>query len=327
MKYILHSYAGFSASQIRDRATPGIAQMAVVGDTVECIIIPTTGMKGAINESTNALSQLCNSANANKWSFFGPREWYWDGTELQDRARVSKKFGHFAGYNHNALPPVKPYYNTEAKFPSGGGNVNIWCDLLLREIDWRTIPIAQIESVRMEVREYSSLLQTQTLAYTDTRQQNGFNFSVNVNRNSNTTLTVSLVFVNNVSDTLSIPNITNHTVYVSEVTGAVIGDVRLDDLLQNIYPTGVLRYNESTSEVNHLADTFTLRQLRIDENGDGEGDVMRFNVQLFARKNYDKWISVYGPFTMTTGDGVNIIDQPLALSAGDWVEFELRDAL
>lgn len=87
-------------------------------------------------------------------------------------------------------------------------------------------------------------------------------------------------------------------------------------------------YYESSSEIKQFNNTYSLIDLVIDNDDNGEGDVFRLNMDLYARKNGGKWYLAEEGFTITV-NGYNIIDDdlPLNVENNDVVDFELRDGL
>jgi len=103
---VLTAYSGFTATDIKNRASvPLQANIAVNGASVECRNITTTNIKTVLNETVTGIGALCQSANVNTWSNFGPTEWYIDATVLKNRVKTPYQFGSFAGYNNNAIAP------------------------------------------------------------------------------------------------------------------------------------------------------------------------------------------------------------------------------
>lgn len=292
------------------------------------------------NPTYVGLKGLCLNTNINTYAAFKPNRYenyipyhgmqYDPGLDEIVYAKPTDatgyRLGDFAGYNHNAPPPTKSYYNTKAVYPVGGGDATVAVLLTLGEIDWRTTVLTNIVSVKMKIAGFG-ISDSMTLEYTDARQTNGFEFSKGVYVDSNVSLTVSFVFITNTDTEIAIPEVVSHTVYVSQATtDAIFGFVTLSADLQDTYPDGELAYNDVTSELKTHNDTFTFYGLCIDETGDGEGDVSVFGVALYAMKNADgKWYAATGSFDLPSG-GVNIIDEelPFAISGGDVVDFELR---
>ena len=108
MPKIIHTYGGKTIAQIKSIADcPAQADMIIVGSTVECSNLNTTQIKNALGSSSTAVAVLCKSANVNKWSFYGPYVMSRDmNGEAINTLKTPYSLGCFAGYNHEALPPV-----------------------------------------------------------------------------------------------------------------------------------------------------------------------------------------------------------------------------
>ena len=123
MNKVLNAYGGFTAQAIKDRAEiPIQPYMTVVGNTVECVTIPISVIKGILASSSTSVGGLCTSPNVNQWSGFGPREWYVSSGALLDRAKTPYSMGNFAGYNHDAMP-ANIYNNLEY---ISGNQISYW---------------------------------------------------------------------------------------------------------------------------------------------------------------------------------------------------------
>lgn len=105
---VLNPYPGRSATQI-NAAMSYTCEHAVVGNTVECSLIDIAPkVRNVIGAANYDVIGLCSHANVNKWSGFGPRTWIKSGNTITDTVRYPYELGSFAGYNHNALPPLAP---------------------------------------------------------------------------------------------------------------------------------------------------------------------------------------------------------------------------
>lgn len=102
----LSSYDGFSATDIKNRADiPAQSNITVNGSTVQCTDIKLTDVKNAIGSSSSTVGGLCNDSAVNKWSYFGPTEWYVSSETLLNRVKTPYSLGSFAGYNKDAVEP------------------------------------------------------------------------------------------------------------------------------------------------------------------------------------------------------------------------------
>jgi len=104
---VISAYAGFTATDIKNRASiPLQADLVVNGTTVECRNITTTQVKNILGESVTGVGTLCSSNLVNAWSGFSPREWYiTNELAFASRIKTPYQLGSFAGYNHNAIAP------------------------------------------------------------------------------------------------------------------------------------------------------------------------------------------------------------------------------
>src|SRR5665648_378159 len=108
MGKILYIYGGFSAAQLKSRASiPSQADITVGANYIECssVDIPSE-IRDVIGEGSNDLGTIYLSAKVNKWSGFGPREWYVSGGLLLNRPKSNPyDMANLCGYNHNAITP------------------------------------------------------------------------------------------------------------------------------------------------------------------------------------------------------------------------------
>jgi hypothetical protein len=111
MGKIINAYRGYTATDVKNKATSGVSgTMTVAGSTVDCTNITVTGIKTAIAESVNSVGSLCSSNKVNRWSGYSPilRSTSGSGynTVLVNSAPSSNfQMGSFAGYNHSAPTP------------------------------------------------------------------------------------------------------------------------------------------------------------------------------------------------------------------------------
>ena len=104
----LYTYAGFTAQDLKSRASiPSQADIVVGSNYIDCssVDIPSE-IRDIIGEGSNDLGTIYLSAKVNKWSGFGPREWYVSGGLLLNRPKSNPyDMANFCGYNHNAVAP------------------------------------------------------------------------------------------------------------------------------------------------------------------------------------------------------------------------------
>ncbi|HZK95716.1 MAG TPA: hypothetical protein VFC67_16050 [Prolixibacteraceae bacterium] len=104
----LYTYAGFTATDLKNRASiPSQTDITVGSNYIDCssVDIPSE-IRDIIGEGSNDLGTIYMSAKVNKWSGFGPREWYVSGGLLLNRVKaLPYDMANFCGYNHNAVTP------------------------------------------------------------------------------------------------------------------------------------------------------------------------------------------------------------------------------
>ena len=109
MGKILFTYGGFTAAQLKSRASiPYQGDIAAGVNYIDCssIDIPTE-IRDTIGEGSNDLGTIYLSAKVNQWSNFSPREWYISGGQFLNRVKaLPYDMANFCGYNHNATPPM-----------------------------------------------------------------------------------------------------------------------------------------------------------------------------------------------------------------------------
>lgn len=325
-----YTYAGYTATQLKDRSSiPTASDISEGANYIDCSNIVLNAVRGVLGETSYKLSELASSPNINQFSYFNTGYWSLTGGVLAyTPANTPYNLADFAGYNHNAPPPTKSYFNTQANFSDGGGNVRVYGTINVGEIDWRNILFSNIDidEIRMVVKQGASIKATEIQAYTDAKQQSGFEFSKYVYMSSTGTLTVSFYFYGDGILAAEIPNITSHNIICIELKAARIGTVELGAVLQAANPTWNLIYNTLISEVTQHNNTYSLYGLAIDNNDDGEGDVTRLNMTLYARKNSGTWYSAKTGINISSS-GTNIVGEllPFTIDYNDVVDFELRD--
>jgi len=330
MSKTISAYAGFTATELKNRASIPSAEDITIGDTyIDCANIKLSAVKSVLGDSASGLDTLYKSINVNHYSWFGPGYWRLSSGYMIYVYNNTSKLGDFAAYNHSAPAPSKSAFNTVFNIVSGGGDIDVYATINVGEINWRSTLFSNIDSIQMLIKDGSVTVGNQVLSYNDTRQKNGFDFNVTFFQSEGTTLTVEFYFRADGTNVAPIPNISSHNVTVGVLNPATFGTVALSNDLKSANPTWELIYNTTTSNINQNNDTFTFYGLAIDDNNDGEGDITRFNMELYARLNGGKaWYKVFGPFTITSS-GVNIISESLEsvwdLTFDDIVDFELRD--
>jgi len=137
----LYTYAGFTAQDLKNRASiPSQADITVGSNYIDCssVDIPSE-IRDVIGEGSNDLGTIYLSAKVNKWSGFGPREWYVSGGLLLNRPKSNPyDMANLCGYNHNAITPylTLPYGTYPAGSAEANTYVNVGIFLNLGEINW-----------------------------------------------------------------------------------------------------------------------------------------------------------------------------------------------
>src|SRR5674476_899632 len=102
MGKILYIYGGFSATQLKSRASiPSQGDIAVGANYIDCssIDIPSE-IRDAIGEGSNDLGTIYTSSKVNQWSEFSPRQWYISAGQLQNGIKaLPYDMANFCGYN------------------------------------------------------------------------------------------------------------------------------------------------------------------------------------------------------------------------------------
>ena len=296
MGKILYTYAGFTAQDLKNRASiPSQADITVGSNYIDCssVDIPSE-IRDIIGEGSNDLGTIYCSAKVNKWSGFGPREWYVSGGVLLDRPRSNPyDMANFCGYNHNAIPPIASpaAWNVSQTV---GANLNLTPELHLREIDWQIISLTDITGVLCEVYNGTTLMASQAASFSNALVFNGSSAYFDLAfANTSTTLTIKYQFVrmteNGYAKTFLIPNIVNTPVNVTMITGGgsnlpYINDIKLGLGVYDTYPTAMLMYGDAAgNNISGSTINFTIKG--IDTDADNIGDVTGVTLNVYASKN------------------------------------------
>jgi len=140
MGKLIPAYAGFSATAVKNKAS-NTCDMAVSGTNVDCTNITVTRVKNVLGVGTTAISSLCNNANVNIWSGYGPKTFITSGNIIMSVAKFPYSLGSFAGYNHSAGTPYFYFPTPTNVYGSGFANtsVNISSFINLKETNWPDI--------------------------------------------------------------------------------------------------------------------------------------------------------------------------------------------
>ena len=151
MGKIISVYGCFTSQDIKNRADiPLQANIVVNGSNVECSVITISNIKNALGESSTALGVLCTSPLVNKWSGFGPTEWYLVAMDaLYNRVKTPYSMGNWAGYNHNAVPVglMNNVVPTEFFYNAGWPTITLGVTLQRGELNWDSMGITHVKFV------------------------------------------------------------------------------------------------------------------------------------------------------------------------------------
>jgi|SRR5665647_140306 len=142
MGKILYTYGGFTAAQLKSRASiPSQSDIIVGANYIDCssIDIPSE-IRDAIGEGSNDLGTIYTSAKVNQWSEFSPRQWSISAGQLQNGIKtLPYDMSNFCGYNHNAVAPslgLKTTSSTVYAFPTSFA-VSVF--VYSGEINWQLV--------------------------------------------------------------------------------------------------------------------------------------------------------------------------------------------
>jgi len=292
----LYTYAGFTAQDLKNRASiPSQGDITVGSNYIDCssVDIPSE-IRDVIGEGSNDLGTIYCSAKVNKWSGFGPREWYVSGASILNRV-ISNPYdmANFCGYNHNAIAPyASPVFNTSQVI---GTNLNITPELHLGEINWQILSLTDITGVVAKVYHDEVLIAQQSAAFDDPTRfdKNAFYFDMSF-ANTYTDLTVKYQFVRMTESGFAamyqIPNIVDTPVNIERTDGGttsyppIISDIQLGLDIYNEYPNAYLVYgNAGTSTVTGTTFNFSIKG--IDTDSDGLGDITGITFPVYVSKN------------------------------------------
>jgi len=162
MGKVLYTYGGFTAQDLKNRASiPSQADITVGANYIDCssVDIPSE-IRDVIGEGSNDLGTIYCSEKVNKWSGFGPREWYVSAGSFFNRIKSNPcDMSNFCGYNHNAIIPgfMGGSHITTFKYISNDANpYTISVGLQVGEINFPSMVAAT--HVKLVVRESGSVV-------------------------------------------------------------------------------------------------------------------------------------------------------------------------
>ena len=188
---VLNPYGGFTATDIKNRSDiPLQANINVVGSTVECSVINATLIKTVLGETVTGIGALSTSPNVNKWSGFGPTEW-WNGgnSTITDRVIAPYQFGNFAGYHHNAITPfIQPVSDIVLASDYNAVSYSPTIKVNLGEVNWEKwgfdycyILVDGVENVNFPLTSYTgNTLKDVNITLTTPAQGYDKNYAVTV---------------------------------------------------------------------------------------------------------------------------------------------------
>ena len=337
MGKIINTYGGFTAQQIKDRAS-ATCNMVVNGSTVECSDITVSKVKNVLGANTTTVGGLCSSSTVNKWSQFSSYECYSDNGVLKFMLKTPYTLGCFAGYNHNAVAPSFTDKTTSIEKTSDQSIVvdqevvfpcTITANIYIGELDWthKTTTLGQVSKIRFDTylkgTSDDTLICSTDYGMFDT-PNNGYGYfslsnSFNASQ-SGAQYYSELYFINSLGNKVAyITNLDgwNTTFKVNYVTST--GTIALYDPLHSYILTVTSMF------INQSANTYEINIFDCYE--ENVGDVTA-NYNLYARLNSGSWVScnkevifngakldnrqtVAGtlPFTVTWNDNVDFLIQ------------------
>lgn len=270
MGKIINAYNEFTAQQIKDRAdVPLQADMTVVGSTVDCSNISVSLIKNVLGVGDTAVSALCSSVNVNKFSGFGPTEWYRSGGLLLSRIKTPYMIGSFAGYNHNAA--VAGFVSDLSKpttfdYTIGANSYTLGVSLQRGEIDWW--PLVQATHVKLVIKNNSGVIVgsgLETIAGVfDPQQWTTARATMDISSwSGNMTLTANLYMSNASGQELCLwPNVTEWTITAVQIPEPSVTMKAGNQLIvitgtKNIYKNGDT-YNLNITKMQYLNSSYVL---------------------------------------------------------------------
>ena len=214
MPKTLQAYGGFTSADIKNRAEiPAQADMTISGSNVDCVNIKDSDIKNVLGESVTGVGALCISPLVNKWSGFGPTEWYVNAGSFSNRIKTPYSMSNWAGYNHGAVSAgfMGGSHITTFKYISGDSTSHtISAGLQVGEINFPSMVGAT--HVKMVIKEGSTFIGSNLVAigttYNDTTPINPFYNVVMGSRTGTVTYTAYAYLSNGNADELCLfPNV------------------------------------------------------------------------------------------------------------------------
>lgn len=290
MAKLISAYAGITALQIKNKASiPTQGNMTVIGEAVSCVNIDSDQIGAVLGEADSSWAGLCQSVKVNPYSGFGPREWNLGAAGLFHSAKTPYSTDDFAGYNHQAPPPGISVDDVSAE--NTALSFNFYAFVSFGEVDYRDRTGA-IEVV-CKVMDGANVRATFIQDISASNYLQGVVFSGPVSNPSNlTNFTVQVYFAGaghvKICD---IPNIAASTPFTVTITNTqpvqngIYGGVSLSADWDSEYPGAYLFEDTPNSGINASTDTYSIKILGIDTDGDGIADMTGITFPLYARKN------------------------------------------
>jgi len=290
----LYTYAGFTAQQLKNKASiPSQADIVVGSNYIDCssVDIPSE-IRDKIGEGSNDLGTIYCSNKVNKWSWFSPREWYESGGVLLNRVKSNPyDMSNFCGYNHNAVAPSISVDNVG--ITPEATTFNFFCFVSCSEYDFRDMSGAT--EIVCKVLSGSTVVKTFyfDISATDDYIQ-GSVFSDVINRSVGlSNLTVQVYFAASghirICDIPNIPASVPFTVTVDATGGGDTDPIQIYDIQLGLgvyddYPNAYIMYGDaSTQSATGSGFVFTIKG--IDTDGDGIGDVTGITFPVYSQVN------------------------------------------
>lgn len=298
------TFGGVTASTVKSRADiPITASTTVNGSYLDCADIKISQIASVLGSSSNSLSVLCGASAVNKYSGYGPTEYYISSGSMLNRVKTPYTVGSFAGYDHAALGPYFLSNSSNFSIIEGATSTTVNASLMLGQYNWWLTDL-YFGAVTMEVSISGSVVATQIVNLT---QSTFLTTSIDFNQTINVTgwttahtLTCAFYFAKDAAHSnaklCAVPNISSFNVVISVDRLPRVGTFLASSGLAAILgkSTAVLITTSgdlSSLSVNMSTNYVTVACHGVDTNGDGIGDLglTLKDRNLYWRKNGGTW--------------------------------------
>lgn len=308
MPKTISAYGGFTSADLKARAEiPAQTDMTISGSNVDCVNIKDSDIKNVLGESVTGVGALCISPLVNKWSGFGPWEYYNVSGVLTTRIVPPYSLGIFAGYHHGAIVPyMQPVSAIVLDSSYNAVAYNATIKINLGELNWSKfgydycyILVDGVVNSSFALTAYTgNTLKDVVIALTTPVQGYDRNYAVTIWMGNDIQKTSNLTQVSGVFNITvqRLPEFTSHTVVNSAANkSAIEGYVGIDvafEYISNIYlQTFNLAISSNTltgkylltADVKRKSDNVLLRTITV--GGGGAIDRPLCNVNLYKTNN------------------------------------------